>query len=157
MLKKSGVSDILGPKFDALTYLTIQYQKERGKLPVELQAQATEKYNSSVKKAFDEVQALFTTAEWKTISKYKFWILIGCYGPSAALFSDDATTCLDLKLGKTHFAHLSKRLEVQRAFIEEVFLKDNANAELRKGFAWANSDSQIGIPAIDLLYYYGSK
>jgi len=169
MLKKSGVSDILGPKFDALTNLTIEYQKERGKLPLELQAQATEKYNSSVKKGFDEVQAIFTTAEWKTISKFKFWILIGCYGPSAALFSDDSKTCLDLKLGKTHFAHFSERakevrplvtkscLEVQRAFIEEVFLKDNANAELRKGFAWAKSDSLIGIPAIDLLYHYGSQ
>ena len=86
-----------------------------------------------------------------------------------ALFSNDAVTCLDLRLGKIHFGQFSERakevrplvikscLEVQRVFIEEVFLKDNANAELRKGFAWANSDSQIGIPAIDLLYYYGSK
>ena len=169
MLKRPDIAEITGCSFDALTILRIEHEKEGRNLSLEMQAQATEKYNSSVKNATDEVQALFTTAEWKTISKYKFWYLIGCYGPSVMLFSDDAVTCLDLRLGKPHFAQLSERakevrplvikscLEVQRAFIEDVFLKDNVNAELRKGFSWANSESLIGIPAIDLLYYYGSK
>ena len=136
-----------------------------------MHALATENYKSSVKKPIDDVRGLFTTAEWKNVSKHRFlypnrllWSVCG-----VVLRRCSNVPRSKIRLGKIHFGQFSERakeerplvikscLEVQRAFIEEVFLRENTKAELRKGFACANSDSLIGIPAIDLLYYYGSK
>ena len=149
--------------------LHIQYERNGANFPLQCTRWRPRITNRQSRSQSMMCEGFLRRPNGKTFPNTDFCILIGCYGPSVALFSDDAVTCLDLKLGKTHFAQLSKRakevrplvikscLEVQRVFIEEVFLKDNANAELRKGFAWAKSDSLIGVPAIDLLYYYGSK